>query len=61
MDENNESIIKDPPYNVSLTVLNAVLEKLAALCKSFHKSCLTTVEAHQLVKAKIANTSENAC
>jgi len=46
--------LTDPLYHVALTILKDVLEELAALCKNFQKSCLTTVEAHQTVKAKIA-------
>lgn len=59
--ENNDPInkyclkrLRNPQYHVALTVLNDVLGQLADLCKVFQRSCLSPVEAHQLVKAKIA-------
>uniref|UniRef100_A0A8C5P6F9 Uncharacterized protein n=1 Tax=Leptobrachium leishanense TaxID=445787 RepID=A0A8C5P6F9_9ANUR len=59
--ENNDPInkyclkrLRNPQYHVALTVLHDVLGQLADLSKVFQRSCLSPVEAHQLVKAKIA-------
>uniref|UniRef100_H3ACD3 Uncharacterized protein n=1 Tax=Latimeria chalumnae TaxID=7897 RepID=H3ACD3_LATCH len=44
--------LKDPQYHIALAT-NDVLGELAELC-SFQRSSLTTIEAHQLAKAKIS-------
>ncbi|XP_023234126.1 uncharacterized protein LOC111633746 [Centruroides sculpturatus] len=47
------TILTNPQYRVALTVFNDVLDDLASLYKFLQKSCLTTIEAFDYVKAKI--------
>lgn len=61
VNENNDPVnryclkrLNDPQYHNAIAVLNDVLCELANLSKALQKSCLTMVEAHQLVKARIA-------
>lgn len=45
--------LKDPQVHVAVLVLNDVLTELSELCCNFQRSCITTIEAVQLAKAKI--------
>ena len=46
--------LKNPQYNVALTVMNDALGELASMCKYFQRSTLTIIEAFQFAKAKIS-------
>ncbi|XP_067851161.1 uncharacterized protein [Heptranchias perlo] len=45
--------LSDSTYWITIAALNVILFELAELCKCFQKSCLTTIEAVQLMRAKI--------
>ena len=46
-------MMTDTKYRITLFILNDILKELSSLCKCLQKATLTTIEALDLVKAKI--------